>query len=84
MFGDQAHQSENDLSQKDIEHINKILNKKDLKLYEVDELVNKYKRTQYLKRHINNHPKIRKIFPSGLFTDEINEISNDVIKKKRA
>ena len=84
LFSDQPHQSENDLSQKDIAHINKILNKKDLKLFEIDELVNKYRRTQYLKRHINDHPKIRKIFPSGLFTDEIDEISNDVIKKKRA
>ena len=84
LFSDQPHQSENDLNQKDIAYINKILNKKDLTLFEIDELVNKYRRTQYLKRHINDHPKIRKIFPHGLFTDEIDEISNDIIKKKRA
>ena len=63
----------------EIDYINQILNKKDLKLFEIDALVNKYRRSTYMK-HINNHPKIRKILPDGLFEDE----KSSILKKKRA
>ena len=51
------------------------------KLFEIDELVNKYRRSNISKKQINNHPNIRKIFPEGLF---VNENENDILKKKRA
>ena len=64
----------------EIDYINQILNKKDLKLFEIDALVNKYRRTTYMK-NINNHPSIRKILPDGLFEDDN---KNNILKKKRA
>ena len=79
LFSEQVYQEENDLNDADIKYINRILNKKDLKLFEIDELVNKYRRSNYLKKEINNHPKIKKIFPEGLFVEE-----NDILIKKRA
>ena len=81
LFSEQLYQEENDLKEEDIRYINKILNKKDLKLFEIDELVNKYRRSTISKKQINNHPNIRKIFPEGLF---FNENENDILKKKRA
>ena len=80
LFSEQVYQEENDLNDADIKYINRILNKKDLKLFEIDELVNKYRRSNYLKKQINNHPKIRKVFPDGLFVEE----ENDLLIKKRA
>ena len=80
LFSEQVYQEENDLNDADIKYINQILNKKDLKLFEIDELVNKYRRSNYLKKQINNHPKIRKVFPDGLFVEE----ENDLLIKKRA
>ena len=81
LFSEQLYQEENDLKEEDIKYINKILNKKDLKLFEIDELVNKYRRSNISKKQINNHPNIRKIFPEGLY---FNENENDILKKKRA
>ena len=81
LFSEQLYQEENDLKDEDIKYINKILNKKDLKLFEIDQLVNKFRRSNYLKKQINNHPKIRKIFPDGLFAGE-NDY--DILSKKRA
>ncbi len=81
LFSEQLYQEENDLKDEDIKYINKILNKKDLKLFEIDQLVNKFRRSNYLKKQINNHPKIRKIFPDGLF---VNENDYDILSKKRA
>ena len=79
LFSEQLYEEKNDLNDADIKHINRILSKKDLKLFEIDELVNKYRRSNYLKKEINNHPKIKKIFPEGLFVEE-----NDILIKKRA
>ena len=80
LFSEQLYEEKNDLNDVDIKHINRILSKKDLKLFEIDELVNKYRRSNYLKKQINNHPKIRKVFPDGLFVEE----ENDLLIKKRA
>ena len=60
--------------------LKKLKYKKDLKLFEIDALVNKYRRTTYMK-NINNHPSIRKILPDGLFEDDN---KNNILKKKRA
>ena len=79
LFSEQLYEEKNDLNDADIKHINRILSKKDLKLFEIDELVNKYRRSNYLKKQINNHPKIKKVFPEGLFVEE-----NDILIKKRA
>ena len=79
LFSEQLYEEKNDLNDADLKHINRILSKKDLKLFEIDELINKYRRSNYLKKQINNHPKIRKGFPEGLFVEE-----NDILIKKRA
>ena len=73
------------LSKDETAHIDSIFAKGDsITLFEIDELINKYKGSMYLQEKFKNDPAMRKLFDGGLDLDALFEEGRiEKSKKKR-